>query len=201
MLLGSALTSAVVRRRAAVLSDSPAVREVGSRCGAQSCAAAQSDGGAALAGAVLIRLGQPACDGEPPFHLVVLHLFGANTGAQLDELLGRLASQPRANRSIYLALALAGPPAAPPDAAQASLPAHVAALRPVQSYERAADGRVLVPHALVTVHSLYGCVRVDGAQSAHAEEVAQHGARGIIHAADMLAEVAIKLGRALKLGS
>ncbi len=141
------------------------------------------------------------------------------SAAALDALLRELVACSDVAERLYIVLLLGRCDAAQPSCAPPSLPAHLAHLRPEQSYTAQRRGGIecvpVVPcwgaldltrlrhreRALLCVHSLRGVVRRDEAACAgHAEFVAR-GARGAVLADDVLVELAFKLGRASKYGA
>jgi hypothetical protein len=141
----------------------------------------------------------------------------AHAVAYLDDVLGRLLSNPDVARET-LFVAVAAPPALPgglvprafgaggagvPPPPPPPPPPAIHALRPRQSappLEPAGDGRDAALQLLVAYfHD--GTTRRDAAAAFTEPAVCAHGANGAAPAAALLAEIAFKLGRAPKYGA
>jgi hypothetical protein len=187
-------------RRVVLLSDDDDVREAAARAGA----APQRQPADGHVGAHIQELlfGDAA-----RAEAVVLHLRSeqpGNTADAAEALLAHLDADCDVKGSLYtvLLLGIAGETAQQP---QPLLPAHLAHLRPRQSHEpqsRPGDPPVrIIDRALMCIHRLDCCVRVDSSAWATQAEIEARGARGTILAEHLLNEVAYKLGRAAKFGA
>ena len=186
--------------RVVLLSDDEDVREAAARAGA----APQRPPADGHVGVHIrdLLFGAAACA-----EAVVVHIRSAqpgNTAVVADALLAHLDADPDVKGSLYtvLLLGIAGDAAQQP---QPLLPAHLAHLRPRQSHEppsRPGDPPVrIIDRALMCIHRLDCCVRVDGSAWATQAEIEARGARGTILAEHLLSEGAYTLGRAAKFGA
>ena len=185
-----------------VLSDDEGVRDAAARAGAASQKAPAGEHVGAHIRDVLF--GDAACA-----EAVVLHLRNdqpGHTADAADAVLAHLDADPDAKGALYtvLLLGIAGGMSHTPHPLS-SLPPHLAHLRPRQSHEPPVPPGEppvrTIDRALMCIHRLDCCVRVDSAKWATQGEVAARGARGTILAEHLLSEVAYKLGRAAKFGA
>ena len=181
-----------------VFSDEPGAREAAVEAGASASSLPLPE---ATADVVLARaLGS---ESEEHADVVLLHLSGECALQRLRAVL-RQAGAPGVAHRIYCVLLLGlqerlSDVERAAEAARCALPQQLAHLRPVQSHR---TGRELdASRVLLCIHTLPGVVRRDCAQRANAQEVALHGARGLIPVREALAEVAYKCGRGTKYGA
>ncbi len=200
------------RRRVVLLSDDGSVRSAAQQAGA---VAASLPPPGDLTEHVCALLHVAAAGSAPAAELgdaadvVVLHLSHGDpqsSAQRLQTLLKQLDALPDAAAQLYMVLLL-GRGSSVDSPAAAALPAHLAHLRPRQSFQPrarsdgAAGDEAVQERALLCVHRLEACVRRDDASRVSAAEFVARGARGTILMDDILAEVAYKVGRAPKFGA